>query len=163
MAANYLVAILMGSQSDWGVMSHAAAKLEELGISHEARIISAHRKAARLGEFINESIEGGTRVFIAGAGGAAHLPGVVASKTTYPVLGVPMESKLMGGLDSLLSIVQMPKGIPVASLAVGKAGAINAAILAAQILSTSDTDIAARLVEDRKKQADALSEIPVDG
>ena len=126
-----LVGILMGSQSDWQTMKHAGLTLDELGIANESRIISAHRKPRRLAEYVGSARERGLKVIIAGAGGAAHLPGVVASLTTLPVLGVPMESPSLKGMDSLLSIVQMPGGIPVGTLAIGKPGVVNAALLAA--------------------------------
>ncbi len=138
------VAIIMGSQSDWPTMKHAAETLTELGIAFEAKIVSAHRTPDRMREFAIAARENGTQVIIAGAGGAAHLPGMVAAWTTLPVLGVPVESHTMKGLDSLYSIVQMPGGIPVGTLAIGKAGAINAGLLAARILSLGDTELAGR-------------------
>ena len=156
-----LVSIIMGSQSDWPVMLNAAETLEQLGIAHEVRIVSAHRTPDRLVEHAKAARGRGIRVIIAGAGGAAHLPGMTAAMTSLPVLGVPMETHALKGMDSLLSIVQMPAGIPVGSLAIGKAGAINAALLAASILSTTDTAIAARLDAFRDKQTASVAEIPV--
>ena len=155
-----LVAILMGSQSDWETMKHAATTLAELGVANEARIISAHRKPKRLTEYVTGARERGLRVLIAGAGGAAHLPGVVAAQTSLPVFGVPMESGALKGMDSLLSIVQMPGGVPVGTLAIGKAGAVNAAILAAQVLGLADAKIAAAVAAWREAQAAKLAEIP---
>lgn len=151
-----LVAVIMGSQSDWPIMKRACDALDELNVSNEARIASAHRTPDRLFEYLAECEAGGTKVFIAGAGVAAHLPGVIASKTTLPVLGVPMESGPLKGMDSLLSIVQMPGGIPVGTLAIGGAGAKNAGLLAASILSVSDSDLGQRLKDYRKTMADAL-------
>ncbi len=156
------VAILMGSQSDWPVMKATATVLDELGVPTETRIISAHRKGERLREFVAEAEAAGARVFIAGAGLSAHLPGVVASLTTRPVLGVPLESGPLKGQDALLSIVQMPGGIPVGTLAIGSAGAKNAGILAAQILATSDDALAQRVADLRRAAADGLDEIPQD-
>ncbi len=158
--ANPLVAVLMGSKSDWPTMKRACDVLDELGVSHEAKVISAHRKATRLVEYIRQAEDSGTRVFIAGAGGAAHLAGVVAAHTLRPVLAVPIKTDLGGGLDSLLSMVQMPPGVPVATLAVGEWGATNAGILAAQILATSDSDLHERIIAYRKTRADRLSETP---
>ena len=158
--ANPLVAVLMGSKSDWPTMKRACDVLEELGVSHEAKVISAHRKAARLVEYIRQVEGAGARVFIAGAGGAAHLAGVIAAHTLRPVLAVPIRTDLGGGLDSLLSMVQMPPGIPVGTLAVGNWGATNAGILAAQILATSDSDLHERIIAYRKTRAEALSETP---
>jgi 5-(carboxyamino)imidazole ribonucleotide mutase len=152
-----VVSIIMGSQSDWETMKHAADILAELGIAHEAKIISAHRTPKRLYQFVETAAGRGIQVIIAGAGGAAHLPGMAASLTTLPVLGVPVMSKAMKGMDSLLSIVQMPKGIPVGTLAVGEAGAGNAGLLAAAILALSDTALAKRLASWRKKQTDAVA------
>lgn len=150
----------MGSKSDWPTMKLAAETLEKLGVPCESRVLSAHRKPARLVEYINEAQSRGVQVFIAGAGGAAHLAGVVAAHTTRPVLGVPIKTSMSGGLDSLLSIVQMPRGVPVGTLATGEAGATNAGILAAQILGTGDEAVAANVAEHRKAQAAALSESP---
>ena len=157
-----LVGILMGSQSDWETMKHAGITLDELGIANESLIISAHRKPKRLAEYVGGARERGLKVIIAGAGGAAHLPGVVASMTTLPVLGVPMESKSLKGMDSLLSIVQMPGGIPVGTLAIGKAGVVNAALLAGQILGVSDPNMAAAVQTWRDNQAASAAEVPVD-
>lgn len=156
------VAIIMGSQSDWATMRHAAEVLDALKVGHEARIVSAHRTPDRLVAFAKGARDEGFRVIIAGAGGAAHLPGMVASMTTLPVLGVPVESKALKGMDSLLSIVQMPAGVPVGTLAIGSAGAKNAALLAASILAGDDTDLAARLADWRRAQTDAVAETPSD-
>ncbi|MFN4220698.1 MAG: 5-(carboxyamino)imidazole ribonucleotide mutase [Novosphingobium meiothermophilum] len=155
------VAIVMGSQSDWETMKNAAAVLEKLGVAHECRIVSAHRTPDRLVSFAKDAHLEGFRVVIAGAGGAAHLPGMVASMTHLPVLGVPVESKALKGMDSLLSIVQMPGGIPVGTLAIGAAGATNAGILAASILATSDAALAERLIAFRTAQTEAVAEHPV--
>ena len=156
------VAIIMGSQSDWATMRHAAATLEQLGIGHAARIVSAHRTPDRLVAFAKGAKAAGFRVVIAGAGGAAHLPGMAASMTELPVFGVPVESKALSGQDSLLSIVQMPAGIPVGTLAIGRAGAVNAALLAAAVLALSDEALAARLAAWRAAQTAAVAEFPVD-
>jgi 5-(carboxyamino)imidazole ribonucleotide mutase len=150
------VCVLMGSKSDWEVMQHAAKQLEDFGISHEARVISAHRSPDLLDEYIKSATQAGAKCFIAGAGGAAHLAGVIAAKTTLPVLGVPIQSKHLQGLDSLLSIVQMPKGIPVATFAIGDAGAANAGLFAVALLALEDTKLARQLQDFRKKQADAI-------
>ncbi len=155
-----LVGIIMGSQSDWPVLGHAAETLESLGVPHETRILSAHRTPERLNEYAAGARERGLKVIIAGAGMAAALPGAAAALTPLPVLGVPMETKVMGGLDSLLSMVQMPRGIPVGTLAIGKAGAVNAALLAAAILALGDDKIAAALDEWRRKQSAETPEIP---
>ncbi|MBE1204849.1 5-(carboxyamino)imidazole ribonucleotide mutase [Aminobacter carboxidus] len=152
----------MGSQSDWATMRHAAELLEVLGIAHEARIVSAHRTPDRLYEFAKGAKSAGFRVIIAGAGGAAHLPGMTAAMTPLPVFGVPVESKALSGQDSLLSIVQMPAGIPVGTLAIGKAGAANAALLAAAVLALSDDALAARLDEWRATQTARVAEQPTD-
>lgn len=160
--ANYQVAILMGSKSDWPNMKKAQEALESLGVASVAKVISAHRKPARLHEFVREAEAAGARVFIAGAGMAAHLPGVLASLTTCPVLGVPMEGNAFDGMDALLSIVQMPPGIPVAALGVGAAGAKNAGLMAAEILAVSDAELKARLADFREQQAESLSENPED-
>lgn len=157
------VAVIMGSQSDWPTMRHAAETLEELGIAYDARIVSAHRTPDRLVSFAKGARAAGFHVVIAGAGGAAHLPGMVASMTTLPVFGVPMETRALGGRDSLLSIVQMPAGIPVGTLAIGTAGAVNAALLAASVLSLGDPDLASRLAAWRAERTDAVGEVPVDG
>ncbi len=155
-----MVAILMGSKSDWDIMRHAIEALEALGISFEARVLSAHRNPDQLKAYTVTAQKRGLKVIIAGAGMAAALPGVVAASTPLPVLGVPMETKVMGGMDSLLSMAQMPEGIPVGTLAVGKAGAKNAALLAAAILALGDEKIAARLDDFRKKQNELMAEIP---
>lgn len=156
------VAIIMGSQSDWATMRHAAELLEVLGIAFEARIVSAHRTPDRLYEFAKGAKSAGFRVIIAGAGGAAHLPGMTAAMTPLPVFGVPVESKALSGQDSLLSIVQMPAGIPVGTLAIGKAGAANAALLAAAVLALSDDALASRLDDWRAAQTARVAEQPTD-
>jgi 5-(carboxyamino)imidazole ribonucleotide mutase len=156
------VAIIMGSQSDWETMRHAATTLEALGIGHEARIVSAHRTPERLYAFAKGAKAAGFKVVIAGAGGAAHLPGMTAALTELPVFGVPVESKALSGLDSLYSIVQMPAGIPVGTLAIGKSGAINAALLAASVLALDDAGLAARLAAWRRQQTEAVGERPED-
>lgn len=154
-----LVAVIMGSKSDWDTMRLASDTLAQLGIPSESRVLSAHRAPDALFEYVSKAESRGLRVFIAGAGGAAHLPGVIAAKTSLPVLGVPMQSKSLQGLDSLLSIVQMPKGVPVGTLAIGEAGATNAALFAAAILALSDSKIKQRLNEYRENQtAKVLSE-----
>jgi 5-(carboxyamino)imidazole ribonucleotide mutase len=150
------VGIIMGSRSDWGTMQHASATLAELGIEHETLVVSAHRTPDRMFEYAETAVERGIRVIIAGAGGAAHLPGMTAAKTRVPVLGVPVQSKALNGMDSLLSIVQMPAGVPVGGMAIGKAGAINAALLAAAILANDDGDIAAALDDYRRRQTDTV-------
>jgi 5-(carboxyamino)imidazole ribonucleotide mutase len=154
------VAIIMGSQSDWATMTHAAQTLDALEVAHEARIVSAHRTPERLYAFARGAQAAGVKVIIAGAGGAAHLPGMTASMTTLPVFGVPIESKAMSGVDSLYSIVQMPAGVPVGTLAIGKAGAINAALLAASVLALADPALAQRLSAWRRQQTDAVAERP---
>jgi len=151
-----LVGVIMGSQSDWEYMQHACAQLESLGVPHEARVLSAHRTPDDALAYSQEAAERGLRVIIAGAGGAAHLAGVLAAKTTLPVLGVPIPSKYLRGEDSLYSIVQMPKGVPVATFAIGEAGAANAGIFAAQILASNDAGLAAKLVQMRADQAAAV-------
>ena len=156
------VAIVMGSQSDWPTMRRAAEALDKLGVVHEARIVSAHRTPDRLSAFAKGAAGEGFKVIIAGAGGAAHLPGMVAAMTHLPVLGVPVESKALKGQDSLLSIVQMPAGIPVGTLAIGEPGATNAGLLAAAILATSDPALAERLKAFRAAQTDAVAEKPKD-
>jgi 5-(carboxyamino)imidazole ribonucleotide mutase len=156
------VAIIMGSQSDWPTMKHAADHLDMLGVAYDAKIISAHRTPQRLVEFAQGAKARGYRVIIAGAGGAAHLPGMAAAMTTLPVLGVPVESKALSGQDSLLSIVQMPGGIPVGTLAIGKPGAINAGLLAAQILALGDPALASRLEAWREKLTASVAETPKD-
>jgi 5-(carboxyamino)imidazole ribonucleotide mutase len=155
-----LVGIIMGSQSDWPTMRHAAEILGTLGISHEARIVSAHRTPDRLYAYAKEASSRGLKAIIAGAGGAAHLPGMTASMTTVPVLGVPIESKALNGIDSLLSIVQMPGGIPVATFAIGKPGAVNAALFAAAILAHEDADLGRRLAEWRTRQSESVAAEP---
>jgi 5-(carboxyamino)imidazole ribonucleotide mutase len=155
-----VVGIIMGSQSDWETMQHAHETLHSLGIAHETRIVSAHRTPDRLSDYAKTAQSRGLKVIIAGAGGAAHLPGMTASMTPLPVLGVPVESHALKGMDSLLSIVQMPAGIPVGTLAIGKAGAINAALLAAAILSLNDKELAGRLDDYRWKQTDNVAKIP---
>ncbi len=155
-----LVAIVMGSQSDWETMRHAAAALDGLGVAHDCRIISAHRTPERLVAYAQGAAAAGVQVIIAGAGGAAHLPGMVAAMTRLPVLGVPVQSKALAGMDSLLSIVQMPAGIPVGTLAIGAAGATNAGLLAAAILATNDAALADRLDRFRAAQTAAIAERP---
>jgi len=155
-----LIGIIMGSRSDWETMRHAADLLAEFGVAHETRIVSAHRTPARLYDYAAAAAGRGLRVIIAGAGGAAHLPGMAASMTRLPVLGVPVESKALSGLDSLLSIVQMPAGIPVGTLAIGKAGAVNAGLLAVAILAGSDPALAERLDAWRARQTDGVAESP---
>jgi len=157
-----LVGIIMGSQSDWPTMRHAAAILNDLGVPHETRIVSAHRTPDRLYDYAKSASERGLQVIIAGAGGAAHLPGMAAAMTPLPVLGVPITSKALSGVDSLHSIVQMPAGIPVGTLAIGEPGARNAALLAAQILALSDPDLAKRIAKLRQAQTDGVPEIPKD-
>ncbi|OJW24382.1 MAG: 5-(carboxyamino)imidazole ribonucleotide mutase [Rhodospirillales bacterium 69-11] len=156
------VGIIMGSQSDWPTLTHAAAMLARLDVPHETRIVSAHRTPDRLREYATTARARGLAVIIAGAGGAAHLPGMCAAWTSVPVLGVPVESHALKGMDSLLSIVQMPAGIPVGTLAIGRAGAVNAALLAAAILAVHDPDLAARLDALRAEQTAAVGDIPVD-
>lgn len=155
------VAIIMGSQSDWETMRHAAETLDALEVSHDARIVSAHRTPERLYEFARGAKAAGYRVIIAGAGGAAHLPGMTAALTPLPVFGVPVESRALSGQDSLLSIVQMPAGIPVGTLAIGRAGAVNAALLAAAVLALSDEALAARLEAWRAAQSQNVPERPI--
>ncbi len=156
------IAIIMGSQSDWATMRHAAETLEALGISFDARIVSAHRTPDRLVAFAKGAKAEGFQVIIAGAGGAAHLPGMTASMTPLPVFGVPVESKALSGQDSLLSIVQMPAGIPVGTLAIGRAGAVNAALLAAAVLALHDPALAGRLDAWRQRQSESVAERPSD-
>lgn len=156
------VSIIMGSQSDWPTMKHAADVLYELTVPYDARIVSAHRTPDRLYKFAKEAKDNGIKVIIAGAGGAAHLPGMVAALTPLPVLGVPVRSKALSGRDSLLSIVQMPAGVAVGTLAIGKAGATNAGLLAAQILSLQDIALADRIVAWREAQTSRVAEIPKD-
>ena len=154
------IAIIMGSQSDWATMRHAAETLDALGIAYDARIVSAHRTPDRLYAFARGAKAEGFQVIIAGAGGAAHLPGMTAAMTPLPVFGVPVESKALSGEDSLLSIVQMPAGIPVGTLAIGRAGAVNAALLAAAVLALHDSALSQRLDEWRKRQSDSVAERP---
>ena len=156
------IAIVMGSQSDWPTLRHAAETLDALKIDYEARIVSAHRTPGRLYDFATNAKADGFKVIIAGAGGAAHLPGMIAAMTTLPVFGVPVRSKALSGQDSLLSIVQMPAGIPVGTLAIGEAGATNAALLAAAVLALSDPQIDARLETLRREQTEAVAQFPVD-
>jgi len=155
-----LVGIIMGSSSDWETMRHAAETLEALGVSHEIKIVSAHRTPERLYDYARTAKDRGLKLIIAGAGGAAHLPGMAASMTVLPVLGVPVESKALGGIDSLLSIVQMPAGVPVGTLAIGRAGAVNAALLAASILALSDDALAGRVAGLRAEQTEAVPDRP---
>ncbi len=162
MTATPPVAIIMGSQSDWTTMKHAAETLDALGLAHDDLIVSAHRTPKRLYDFATTAREKGYKVIIAGAGGAAHLPGMAAAMTSLPVFGVPVESKALSGQDSLLSIVQMPAGIPVGTLAIGKAGAVNAALLAASVLSLSDEGLARRLDQWRAAQTSSVAERPKD-
>ena len=158
--ASPLVGLIMGSRSDWETMRHAAGTLAELGVPFEQRVVSAHRTPDLLFEYASTAEERGLRVLIAGAGGAAHLPGMTAAKTTLPVLGVPVESQALSGLDSLLSIVQMPAGVPVATLAIGRSGAVNAALLAASIIAASDRSLAERLRAFREAQTQAVLDAP---
>lgn len=158
-----LVSILMGSTNDWEIMQQAAKQLKDFGVAYDARVISAHRSPDLLFDYIKDISAQGARCFIAGAGGAAHLAGVVAGKTILPVLGVPMPSKYLQGLDSLLSIVQMPKGIPVATFAIGEAGAANAGLFAVAMLAMNDSGLAQRLQEFRSKQADAVKATKLPG
>jgi 5-(carboxyamino)imidazole ribonucleotide mutase len=156
------IGIVMGSTSDWGVMQHAARQLKDFGIPYETRVVSAHRTPDLLFQYAETAAERGLKCLIAGAGGAAHLPGMLAAKTTLPVLGVPVPSKYLKGLDSLCSIVQMPKGIPVATFAIGEAGAVNAGLFAAALLALEDPALQAKLREFRQRQADTVlaSELP---
>jgi 5-(carboxyamino)imidazole ribonucleotide mutase len=156
------VAIIMGSQSDWGTMKHAATVLDDLGVAHDVKIISAHRTPERLYGFAKGAKAAGHKVIIAGAGGAAHLPGMTAAMTILPVFGVPVESKALSGQDSLLSIVQMPGGIPVGTLAIGRAGAMNAGLLAAAVLALSDDALAERLEAWRARQTESVALVPKD-
>jgi 5-(carboxyamino)imidazole ribonucleotide mutase len=158
--ADPLIGIIMGSTSDWDTMRHAAETLEALEVAHETRVVSAHRTPQRLYDYARSARARGLKAIIAGAGGAAHLPGMAASMTELPVLGVPIESKALKGMDSLLSIVQMPAGIPVGTLAIGRAGAVNAALLAAAMLANEDDSLAARLVDWRARQTDSVPELP---
>lgn len=155
-----VVGVIMGSQSDWPVMKLACEMLDTLGVAHETRIVSAHRTPDRLTEYAKSAKERGLKVIIAGAGGAAHLPGMTAAMTPLPVLGVPVQSRALSGQDSLLSIVQMPKGVPVGTLAIGEAGAANAGILAASIIALGDAGVARKLDAFRKAQTDSVGEAP---
>ena len=159
---NPKIGIIMGSQSDWPIMRFAAETLETLGVSYEKRIVSAHRTPDRLVEYAKGAKERGLQVIVAGAGGAAHLPGMTAAMTPLPVFGVPIESKALKGMDSLLSIAQMPGGVPVGTLAIGKAGAINAALLGAAVVALSDETVAAKLNEFRAKRTASVGDVPVD-
>jgi len=162
MTESPLVGIIMGSQSDWSTMRHASETLENLGIPHETRIVSAHRTPKRLAEYAESARERGLQVVIAGAGGAAHLPGMAAAMTPLPVFGVPVESQALKGLDSLMSIVQMPAGVPVGTMAIGRAGAVNAALLAAAVIALSHPEVAARLDDWRAHQTAAVADQPAD-
>ena len=155
-----LVGIIMGSSSDWETMRHAAEPRENLGIDHEVKVVSAPRTPKRLYDYAHSAKDRGLKVIIAGAGGAAHLPGMAASMTSLPVLGVPVESQALKGMDSLLSIVQMPAGVPVGTLAIGRAGAVNAGLLAASILATNDDQLSARVERYREEQTQAVAEQP---
>ena len=155
-----VIGIIMGSKSDWETMRHAADTLGQLGVPHETRIVSAHRTPQRLYDYAHGAQGRGLKLIIAGAGGAAHLPGMAASMTALPVLGVPIESQALKGMDSLLSIVQMPAGVPVGTLAIGRAGAVNAALLAAAILATNDDSLAGRLADWRAAQTGSVAESP---
>jgi 5-(carboxyamino)imidazole ribonucleotide mutase len=161
MAEIPLVGVIMGSRSDWETLRHTAETLEKLGIAHETRVVSAHRTPERLFDYAKQAAGRGLKVIIAGAGGAAHLPGMAASMTHLPVLGVPVQSAALAGVDSLLSIVQMPAGVPVGTLAIGRAGAVNAALLAASILALNDAALAARLIAWRAAQTESVPESPV--
>ena len=158
--AGAVVGIIMGSKSDWETMRHAAEMLDQLGIAHETKVVSAHRTPKRLYDYAHGARDRGLKVIIAGAGGAAHLPGMAASMTTLPVLGVPVETQSLKGLDSLLSIVQMPAGVPVGALAIGRAGAVNAALLAASILAIGDPALAERVDRHRAAQTNSVAETP---
>jgi 5-(carboxyamino)imidazole ribonucleotide mutase len=161
MAGTALVGVIMGSRSDWETLRHTAETLEKLGIAHETRVVSAHRTPERLFDYAKQAAGRGLKVIIAGAGGAAHLPGMAASMTHLPVLGVPVQSAALAGVDSLLSIVQMPAGVPVGTLAIGRAGAVNAALLAASILALEDGALATRLIAWRAAQTESVPENPV--
>jgi 5-(carboxyamino)imidazole ribonucleotide mutase len=161
MAGIPLVGVIMGSRSDWETLRHTAETLEKLGIAHETRVVSAHRTPERLFDYAKQAAGRGLKVIIAGAGGAAHLPGMAASMTHLPVLGVPVQSAALAGVDSLLSIVQMPAGVPVGTLAIGRAGAVNAALLAASILALHDSALADRLIAWRAAQTESVPESPV--
>ena len=161
--AQVQVAIIMGSQSDWPTMREAADILDELGVAYETRIVSAHRTPDRLWDFGKTAVERGLKVIIAGAGGAAHLPGMMASKTRIPVIGVPVQTKALSGVDSLYSIVQMPRGFPVATMAIGAAGATNAGLMAAAILANDEPSLATRLDRWREALSASIPEVPSDG
>jgi 5-(carboxyamino)imidazole ribonucleotide mutase len=161
MAELPLVGVIMGSRSDWETLRHTAETLERLGIPHETRVVSAHRTPDRLFDYAKQAAGRGLKVIVAGAGGAAHLPGMAASMTHLPVLGVPVQSAALAGVDSLLSIVQMPAGVPVGTLAIGRAGAVNAALLAASILALEDAALATRLIAWRAAQTENVPESPV--
>ena len=161
MAGTALVGVIMGSRSDWETLRHSAETLEKLGIAHETRVVSAHRTPERLFDYAKQAAGRGLKVIIAGAGGAAHLPGMAASMTRLPVLGVPVQSAALAGVDSLLSIVQMPAGVPVGTLAIGRAGAVNAALLSASILALEDAALAERLIAWRAAQTESVPESPV--
>ena len=161
MAELPLVGVIMGSRSDWETLRHTAETLEKLGMTYETRVVSAHRTPERLFDYARQAAGRGLRVIIAGAGGAAHLPGMAASMTHLPVLGVPVQSATLAGVDSLLSIVQMPAGVPVGTLAIGRAGAVNAALLAASILALQDAALATRLIAWRAAQTESVPESPV--
>jgi 5-(carboxyamino)imidazole ribonucleotide mutase len=161
MAGLPLVGVIMGSRSDWETLRHTAETLEKLGVAHETRVVSAHRTPERLFDYAKQAAGRGLKVIIAGAGGAAHLPGMAASMTHLPVLGVPVQSAALAGVDSLLSIVQMPAGVPVGTLAIGRAGAVNAALLSASILALEDTALATRLIAWRAAQTESVPESPV--
>lgn len=158
--AQPLVGIIMGSSSDWETMRHAAETLDKLGVAHEIKVVSAHRTPQRLYDYASSAKERGLKIIIAGAGGAAHLPGMAASMTSLPVLGVPVESQALKGIDSLLSIVQMPAGVPVGTLAIGRAGAVNAGLLAASILAITDDKLSARVERYREEQTQSVAETP---
>jgi 5-(carboxyamino)imidazole ribonucleotide mutase len=161
MAEKALVGVIMGSRSDWETLRHTAETLEKLGIAHETRVVSAHRTPERLFDYAKQAADRGLKVIIAGAGGAAHLPGMAASMTHLPVPGVPVQSAALAGVDSLLSIVQMPAGVPVGTLAIGRAGAVNAALLSASILALNDAALATRLIAWRAAQTESVPESPV--
>ncbi|MDG4867039.1 5-(carboxyamino)imidazole ribonucleotide mutase [Guyparkeria sp. 1SP6A2] len=163
MSAQPVVGVIMGSQSDWETMRHACETLEALGIAHETEVVSAHRTPDKLFDYADTAVGRGLKVIVAGAGGAAHLPGMVAAKTRLPVLGVPVESKALSGWDSLLSIVQMPAGVPVGTLAIGRSGAVNAALMAAAMLANDDEALAGRLDAWRERQTQAVLDKPAPG
>jgi 5-(carboxyamino)imidazole ribonucleotide mutase len=158
--ADPLIGIIMGSTSDWDTMRHAAQTLDELGVPHETKVVSAHRTPKRLYDYASSAKERGLKIIIAGAGGAAHLPGMTASMTSLPVLGVPVESQALKGMDSLLSIVQMPAGVPVGTLAIGRAGAVNAGLLAASIIAVNDERLGERVERYREEQTAAVADTP---